>query len=118
MKRWVVGAALAAAGSLFVHPLEAQTPGQAFEPGVKNATLLCSGVFNSSWVAMRNLNKIKGPSVCRWKCVYRTQSGGSHINAGTRTLAYNEQVSQDKTTKRVSGQIWKVGGTGSCVRGR
>ena len=115
MKRWIAAAAFA--GSLLVCPLEAAA--QNYEPGIKNGSLIC-GSFPSmfSFVAMQNLNNIGKRSLCRWKCVYRTASGQTHVNAGARNLAPYEQVGMNNTQKRIKGSLTKVAGSGSCVEAK
>lgn len=116
MKRSVAAAALAAAGSLLVYPLAAAA--QNYEPGVKNGSLICGSFPGFSFVAMQNLNGINNRSLCRWKCVYRTASGRTHVNSGARNLAPYERVGLNETRKTVSGVLSKLAGSGNCVEAK
>lgn len=111
VKQCVVAAVLAA-GSLLVYPLQASA--QDFEKNVKGASLLCGYLPEFSFAAMQNLNGAKQRSVCKWKCLYKFKSGAVHVNAGTRTLAYQERVGMNTTKKVAPGLVTRAGGTGSC----
>ena len=112
MKQWVVAAALA--GSLLVYPLQAGA--QNWETGTKNANLLC-GYFafpGFSFVVIENLDG-KKRALCKWKCVYQTTSGATHVNAGSRELRKGESLGLEKTKKVAPGISSRVGGTASCL---
>jgi hypothetical protein len=111
MKRLVVAAALAA-GSLLVQPQQAAA--QNFEPAMKNGLLVCGYGWDWSFAALQNLNKA-ARSLCRWKCVFKLESGQLHVNAGARNVAYEERIGLNATRKQVAGHIVaKVSGAGSC----
>ena len=114
MKRLVLGAALAAS-SLLVHPLQATA--QNYEPGIKGGQLLCGHFVTYSFAVMTN--GLNTRALCRWKCVWKTQSGQLHTNSGARNFGPGEGIYLPQTRKESAVQLGdKVAGAGSCVEAK
>jgi hypothetical protein len=85
---------------------------------VTNGSLICGYFPEFSFAAMLNLNNIGKRSLCRWKCLYRTASGKTHVNAGARNLGPYDRVGMNDSKKAIKGLVAKTGGTGNCVEAK
>ena len=111
MKRWMVGAALATAGSLLLFPLQATA--QDYERGTKDSSLLC-GYFPDFSFAVIESRSPKKRATCMWKCIYKMPGGGTHVNSGTRVMSPGHRLGMNETKKVAPGIASKVNGVASC----
>jgi hypothetical protein len=104
MSRWmVVGAVLATTAPFLLYPVEGRAQDTAY--------VLCGFESDLSWARIINTNAAKPRSMCRWKCVYATKSGGTHINSGAFRISY---LGSKTTNKGVKDIVATVGMAGAC----
>lgn len=94
---------LAAAVPFLLYPQEGRAQDTAY--------VLCGFDQELSWARIINTNAAKPRSMCRWKCVYATKSGGTHINSGAFQISYLGSKTTNKGGKEI---VANVGQAGAC----
>lgn len=102
MTRWIVGAL---AATLLLYP--AQALAQFAKDGMN---LSCLAIAKFSVATFLNVGE-KQVAMCRWKCVWETKSGGTHINQG----AYRVAFARGKIERRGATDLVRfISQEGSC----
>jgi hypothetical protein len=101
MNRWTAGAAIMAACALPLAPLEALAQDA--------AKYTCGFTAKYSLVTLQNLTKKR--TLCRWRCIYTTPAGVTHINTGAKAVAAGKTLTSRQGFKGISAV---VGSYGDC----
>jgi len=101
MNRWMARAAIVAACAL---PL---TPPEALAQDAAKYT--CGFTAKYSLVTIQNMTKKR--TLCRWRCIYTTPMGVTHINTGAKAVAPGKTLTNRQGFKGISAV---VGSYGDC----